>query len=50
MLMTIYECKFLSIHIVTCIFIIEVVRVLLDFTKIHVCRGCLGYVANARGS
>ena len=31
MLMTIYECDFLCIHIVTCIFIIKNVHVLLDF-------------------
>ena len=31
MLMNIYECNFICIHIVTCIFIIEIVCVLLDF-------------------
>ena len=45
--MTIYEC----IHIVTCIFIIEYVHILLEFSKTtFVCRELLEYVANARGS
>ena len=51
MLMTIYE-FFLHIHIITCIFIfiIEMVYVLLDFTKKkHECKGFLEYVANACG-
>lgn len=37
-------------YIFTSKFIIEVVHALLDFTKIHVYRGFLKYVANTRGS
>ena len=45
---------FLCVHIVTCIFITEIVHVLLDLTKNKIkCTlyiGVLEYVANARGS
>ena len=43
MLLTIYECNFLFIHIIICIFIIEIIHILLAFTinKWIVCRGFL---------
>lgn len=54
MLTTIYGCNFsfLRTHIVTCVFIIEIVHVLLDFAKTKlVHRGFFfKYIANARGS
>ena len=50
--MTIYECRIiLSIHIVTCIFIIEFVYEPLDFIKGElVYRGFLDYVVNTCAS
>ena len=51
--MTMYECQFLlHIHIVTRIFIIDILHIFLDLTtqKKLVYRGFLEYVVNARGS
>ena len=57
MLMTIYDCNFLSTHIVTCIFTTEIVRVLLNFTsqppppqKKGEYKGFSGHLAQTRDS
>ena len=56
MLITIYQCNFfLLIHIFTCIFIIETICILLEFTtkkkeKKNLYIGVLEYVMNTCGS